>query len=400
MNKKHYIIIGASAAGIAAANQIKKNNPNAEVICISKENEYPYNKCFLADYMIGAKEEKEIFLRTSLEEKDLIKDTVILIDSKNKIVHCSSGRRLLCDKLLLAMGSSPFIPPLMQNNYKGMFTFHTLSDANAILGYCKKNRISKAVIIGAGLSGIECADALYKNGISVSVIERSHKILSAFLDEKSSTFLRATIEKCGVKVYCKQTVKAIEQTNNRVTGVQLENGDSLPTSLVIIATGLRPNISLAQHAGIMCNEYGILVNEHMQTNQADIYAAGDVIAVIDRLTNKWMGSCTWPDAMLQGMYAAHAMTNNPREYSGPSIITSSSFFDLHLAHAGILEIQENNDMLVVKEGTDFCYRLLLQNGMLKGFSIVGPKAIVSHIRKYILNEVLFEPTILDVLNYK
>ena len=394
---EHYIIIGASAAGIAAANQIKKNDPQAEVICISKENEYPYNKCFLADYMVGAKEEKEIFLRTSLEEKDLIKDTVVSINAINKHIECSSGTRIEYGKLLLAMGSSPFIPPLMQKSYEGMFTFHTLNDANTILGYCKQNNISKAVIIGAGLSGIECADALYKNDISVSIIERSARILPTFLDENSSTFLQAKIENCGVKVYCNQIVKAIEQSNNQVAGVQLENGDSVPTSLVIITTGLRPNILLAQQAGIVCNEYGILVNEYMQTNIADIYAAGDVITVIDRLTNKWMGSCTWPDAMLQGMHTAHAMTNNPRPYLGPSIITSSSFFDLHLAHAGILEIQDKNDTLVAKEGTDFCYRILLRNGILKGFSIVGPKAILSNIRKYILNEVLFEPTILNVL---
>ena len=386
---KHHVIIGASAAGIAVANKLVQLEPDSFITCITKENELPYNKCLLADYLGGIKKEADTFLKALSfdSKKTLLRNTeIVAIKPESQEIICSDTTAISYDTLFLGMGSSPFIPPFMKNNwYPGVFLFHTLADAHSIIQYSDQKNIKNAVIIGAGLSGIECADALNKRGISITLIERSHQLLPHVLDSQSSDFLKKRIALHNATVYTNQNVTSLQQNKEQLC-VQLDSGLAIEAPLVIVTTGLRPNIHLAQEAGIAVGMHGILVNANMQTNVPTIYAGGDVIQVSNLLTHEQTNSCLWPDAMLQGMHAAFAMTGQPKPYKGASLIMSSAFFGLDMAHAGILESPDSSDQLIIKAHDTYYHKYLLCQGKLKGFSVLGNAHNLGLLKRTLLTQ--------------
>jgi len=392
MSKK-CVIIGASAASIAVINKLVRLDPEAEIICITGQDEHPYNKCFLADYLAGAKDEQSIQLIPLNGYPRIVFKTgtsLIAIDPIVKTITCSDGSLVPYDRLFLGMGGSLSILPCMPKEWhQGIFTFHTLSDANRILEYVGKNHVSKAVIIGAGLSGIECADVLQKKGIDITLVERQSRILNQFFDNDASQFLVKCIEDSNGRVLNNQTVVAIRSNSGKVTGVELASGESIEADLLIMATGVRPNIQIAQAAGIAVVPQGVLVDQYMQTSIPDIYAGGDLIAVTNTLTGEVMTSCTWPDAMLQGIHAAHAMAGQPKPYLGAAIITSSAFFGIHFAQAGLIEPQKG-DQLILKREAGYYHRFILREGALKGFSVLGNVHNFGVLRKMILTGQPFD----------
>lgn len=389
-----YVIVGASAASMAVINKLVRLVPEAQIICIAGQYETPYNKCLLADYLAGTKDLQSIQLITpSNQGAGVIFKTGISLKSINptsKTIMCSDDSIIAYDRLFLGMGGNPFIPPFMPTEWhKGIFTFHTLADANKILDYVAGNHVAKAVIIGAGLSGIECADVLQKKGIDITIVERQPRILHQFLNNDSAQFLVERIQEGKGRVFDGQTVVAIQGDLSKVTGVQLASGQLLEADLVILATGIRPNIQIAQNAGIVSVPQGVLVNQYMQTSIPDIYAAGDLIAITNTLTGEVMTSSTWPDAMLQGIHAAQAMVGQPKPYLGAAIIASSAFFGLNFAQAGLCEPQ-NGDQVIVKKEIDYCHRFILRNGALKGFSVLGNAHNLGMLRKMILTGQAFD----------
>jgi NADH oxidase (H2O2-forming) len=264
---------------------------------------------------------------------------------------------------------------------KNVFTFHTVADANGILDYVKQNQVKRVIVCGAGLSGLEAADALSKHGLNITLIEKNNRVLSTLLNEESAAFLHKQIAQAGVTLRCNTQMSQFALQDDQITAVQLTDGAILETDLVIVATGLQANTDLAKKAGIIVNNNGVVVNEFMQTNLPHIYAGGDLIEVKDQLTGITTRSCMWPDAMQQGMLAASAMLGKPRAYAGPSLIISSAFFGLKFAHAGILSPSEG---VFQRQGEDYCHRYLLENGILRGFQVLGNRHNLGNLRRILL----------------
>lgn len=368
-----YVVIGASAASIAFMNKIARLDAQASIICISQEPELPYNKCFLADYCAGLKAEHEVLLNTSFLTNRvtwLLNTQVINIDAHNKTVITKQGQSINYGTLFLGMGSSPYIPSFALNN-TNIHTFHTLKDTNVLLEKVRAGTFKKkAIIIGAGLSGIECADALHKNGVQVTLIEQKATILPSILDNDSAVFLQKHIAGQGISVLTNQTVTSIDQAAKRVF---LSDQSCLEADVIMVATGLRPNTYLTQNAGIEHGPLGgILVDESMQTSQKGIFAGGDLIETINTLTGQVTLSCTWPDAMFQGMMAAQAAFGQPGQpYKGAPIIVNSAFFGLNFAQAGIKGCVATNAQKIVKKGIHCYQSYIVENDQLKGFIVLG-----------------------------
>lgn len=385
MTSNSYVVIGASAASIAFMNKIARLDAQAPIICISQEKELPYNKCFLADYCAGIKAEPEVLLNTTFLNNRVtwrLNTQVIHIDTAAQKVVTSDGQSIEYGILFLGMGSGPFIPSFAANN-ANIFTFHTLNDTNKLLAQVRAGACTKAIIIGAGLSGIECADALHKNGVQVTLIEQKTTILPAILDTDSAFFLQEHIATQGITILTNQTVTSIDEAAKQVC---LSDQTCLEADVIVVATGLRPNTYVMRNTGIEQGPLGgILVDERMQTSVKGVFAGGDLIEITNILSGQATLSCTWPDAMFQGMMAAQAAFGQPGQpYKGAPIIVNSAFFGLNFAQAGLIGYNNLNTQKIVKKGHDFYQSYAVDNDQLKGFIVLGNTHDFGMLKRLIL----------------
>ncbi len=375
MEKYTYLIIGNSAGGISALNKLWQLDSAGSILCISDEQERPYNKCFLADYLSGEKKEGQIFTKIFHPNVDfLFGKRVIEIDRERKVVNLSDNSRIAYHKLLLATGSSPSIPMISGIDAVGVFTFHTLRDTNRILSYIKQNDFSHVTIIGAGLSGLEAADALRSQNLDVTIIERLAHVLSHQIDKEAASFIQERMQEHGISFIPNQEVTEILSLHGKVHGVTLSDGSHMSTHAVICATGLKPNSELARAADIRLIGDSVWVDKYMRTSDEHIYAAGDVVVVKDQLTEELVRSCTWPDAMHQGLIAALAMSDNAKAYPGVVTVISSAFFGVKFAACGYLPHTHKGEgyTTVSCKGSpeEYC-KMFVKNGVPGGFIMMG-----------------------------
>lgn len=391
--QKQYVLIGASAASFGALHSLQKLDPNAHITLISAENEKPYNKCKLADFLGGSISQEDLLLSSSSHENVsfIFGQKVHAIDSKNKKALTDVGQSFCYDALFLGMGSSPWIPDISGIKTKGVFTFHTHADAQSILHYSKEHSVKNVIVIGAGLSGLEAADALLKHHLAVTIIERNSQVLAGMLSHAAAGFLHTKIVQQGARLILNAAVNEVQSTNGCVTGI-LVNGQVMSADLVIIATGLQANTQLCRQAGIAVDAQGVIVNEYLQTNISDMYAGGDLIGSYDTVTGKKVRSCLWPDAMQQGMHAGMAMAGKPKAYAGMAMITSTAFFGIKYAKAGLLE---GADGLLLKSGPDFHHTFLIKDEVLRAFQVLGNVHNLGALRRMLLTRQPITPDQLD-----
>ena len=411
MNKK-YIIIGASAAAIGAINGIRRVDQNGEIICISAEKEMPYNKCFLADYLAGKKElgQLAIFDQAQQDAKRvhlLLGTRITKIDSINKIIFSADGQTFTYDVLLIATGSTAQLPEIARNtSLQGIFTFHTAADAQAIISYCDEYAAKKAVVVGTGLTGLECADALLQRGISVEIVQRGAQLMSNQLDTESAELLANHGVKTGVQFHPNEQVVKIDQLNGKVNGLILKDGKRVVADLVIFATGFKPNSQLAQDAGLLLEQGAIVTSDAMQTSDPHIYAAGDVALVKDQISGQKMISCLWPDAMLQGLIAGQNMATARRSlpsledpdkrrgagqlklYPGMVPIMSSAFFGVKVACYQSKATPIACDLITHNSESDF-YKIYIQNKRVCSFYLVGTISLLGSLKRALLTNTSF-----------
>lgn len=388
---KHYILIGASAASMGAFHKLRQLDATALISIFCAEKELPYNKCLLADFLSGITQQDKLGIYKSSDRVTLYLDTLITsIDPIQKTITTEKGATYTYDQLFLGMGSSPWIPSISGIKSEGVFTFHSLADALAIKAYIAENGCENAVVIGAGLSGLEAADALWQQGLAVTIIEKNDQLLPALLSSEAAAFLQSYITNLGLSLHLNSSVSSINSKQAKIEGVTLNNDATIPTSLVIVATGLAPNTDLCQKAGIKIGKQGVQVNCHLQTSAPDIYAGGDLIEITDLLTGNKMRSCMWPDAMQQGRYAALAMVGQPKSYPGASVIVSSAFFGLKFAQGGLI-----SGLAGIKkaQGADFYHEIAQNQDILQGFRVLGKKHDLGLLRR----QILTKQPLLDIL---
>ena len=396
MQKRH-IIIGTSAAGLSAAKRLALLAPQDEIICISDEAVLPYNKCHLASYLSGEKQELDVL---TLQEQEL--DTkgitfnlgvrVINIDTDAQEITCDDGNVLRYDTLFIGTGSSPKIPPILHiRDCQGVYTFHSLQDSQKLLHLKAERKLQEAVIIGSGLSGLECADALIAHGVRVHVVELRERVLEQQVNRAGADLIEGQMKASGVHFYPNEQVMQIVHEDGTVRGVLLGDGRSIPADTVVIAAGLKPNTELLGNTPISLEMGHVIVNEHLQTNVPGIYAGGDVCMVFDQISGKRMPSRTWSDAMLQGLTAAFNMAGQTRVYPGAVVITSSAFFGLKFATAGaVVDIPADCEIAQISK-PDSYQLFVTRQGILVGFLLVGDTSKLTQCRRAVLNKEPFTP---------
>ena len=281
------VIVGGVAGGMSAATRLRRLNIAAEIIVLEKSGHVSYANCGLPYYVGGVIEEEEsLFLQTpeSLHARFRLDVRVLTeaveVDAANKIVkvrHLLSGEvsEITYDKLILSPGASPVVPPLP--GVERALTLRTVEDVERIVAQVEQ-RPRHAVVIGGGFIGVEIAENLVHKGISTAVAEAMPQVLAP-LDPEMATFVADELVRHGVQVFLGDSVASITADS-----VRLASGEVLPSDLVILAIGVRPDVVLAKSAGLKIGERGgVEVNEYNVTSDANIYAVGDAAEKRDSL---------------------------------------------------------------------------------------------------------------------
>ncbi len=391
---QNIIVIGLSAASMAFITKLKSFDQTSQVIAFSAEKDFPYNRCFLADFLTNESSLADIQLKPEdFFQKNNIQvyfnTKVTKIDPQNQQVF-TDEKSYHYDYLFLGIGTRPFIPASLNNfDGQGVFTFHTLSDMHKISKFIETHNPKSAVVIGAGLNGIEAASSISSKGISVALIEAQNGILPGQADQDAANWLEALIRKKGLMIIKKHKVINLCAHEGFVSSVELDSGTKVATDLVIIAAGSKLNSELLENTGIELYNGSIVVNQNMQTNISNILASGDICVVPDMISKELTRSTTWSDAMLQGLCAATTLSSAQRLYPGMIGMRDSYFFGKDFYACGQTAGISGLLKTICKQTDQDLEIIFTQQGVLKGFMLVGDIARLSELKKIYVTQALY-----------
>ena len=289
--KKKVVIIGGVAAGMKTASRLRRRHGEAEIIVLERGSEVSYGACGFPYYIGGDVKDFSCFTNGPQGIRDAaffkeVKGFEVLVRHEATAINRSEHtvtylnkdtgetKVMAYDKLVLATGSTPVSLPLPGAGLSGIHSFWFPWDVRAVKNELEEHGVTDAVVIGAGLVGMEMAEAFHKLGLNVSVVEMQDRVLPQMLDKEMAELLHKPIQKAGIKLYLNEKTVAFEG-NQRVAAVKTDKR-LIPAQLVIVAVGVRPNVELAREAGLSIGPSGcIAVNEYLETSDADIYAGGD-----------------------------------------------------------------------------------------------------------------------------
>ncbi len=368
-----YVIIGNSAAAAGCIEGIRKYDKSGSITVISDETHHVYSRPLISYYLAGkvipenmVYRKKDFYNKNDVETMLGVRATSI--DPEKKEVELDNSKKVGYDKLLIATGSSPFVPPTEGlGNQDNVFTFLKYDDA---LGIEKLvNKESRVVVIGAGLIGLKAAEGLAPVSGSVHVVELAPRVLPMILDEEAAEPVQKRIEENGVVFHLAMTADKVIGEKH-VEKVILKDGTELPCDILVMGVGVRPNVSEAKAAGANIGR-GILIDDKMRTNVEDIYAAGDVTESVDLVTGERKIMALWPNAYAQGYAAGVDMSGSDDEFSGVFPMNAVGFFGLPVITAGIQEGEGTKVLYKTNEKTGGIKRFIVKDDRLVGMILVG-----------------------------
>ncbi|HEY72826.1 MAG TPA: NAD(P)/FAD-dependent oxidoreductase [Thermoflexia bacterium] len=325
-----HIIVGSGVAGVTAAQAIVRADPSTEVHLFGAESHPYYRRPQLWELIAGQVEKDALIFRPpdwyagrGIHLHLGVRATAL--DPAAHTLALSDDSTVEYDRLLLATGARPFVPPCEGTDKAGVFTLRTMEDALAIKAYAQK--VSTAVVVGGGLLGLETARALHAADLDVTVVEFSSHLLPRQLDAEGAEVLRSLLEAQGLRIITGGATEAITG-DERADGVRLKDGREVPGELVLFSTGIRSEVTLAQEAGLEVNR-GVVVDGHLRTSAADVFAAGDAAEFAGRVYG------IIPAAIEQARVAAANMVElGSSTYTGTLASTTLKIAGAELASLG------------------------------------------------------------------
>lgn len=359
-----YVIIGGSAAAIGCIEGVRSVDKTGEIILITRETEWNYSRPLIS-YLLEGKTTRDkmwcrpdsFFTRNGVTVKAGVLATAL--DAGDRTVRLSTGERLAYDRLLAATGSRPFVPPIPGlETVERTFCFQTLSDASALAEALRPE--SRVLILGAGLTGVKCAEGIRGLCAQIAIADLAPRVLPAVLDDTAAAMVQARMEEKGVRFYLNDSAAAFRGNTAR-----LQSGTELEFDVLVTAVGVRPNTQLVADAGGAV-DWGILVDGRCATTLPDVYAAGDCAQGYDAVSGEKRMLPLWPNAVLQGETAGINMAGGRADYTQGIALNASGVFGLHMVTAGSYE---GESFTVQRDGS--YKRLVTADGVLKGVIMVG-----------------------------
>lgn len=395
---KRIVIIGNGVAGIFTAQYIRNRDKNSQIHVYSDEKYDYYTRIKLPELISEEKtiEDLIVFKEEWYENNNIgtfLDKKITKIDPDQKKIRIEGEDNLIdYDKLVLATGSLPNIPPIdnaQEMEGKGLFTLRNIDDALEIKQYIYENDCKKAIIIGGGLLGLEIAKQIKITGLDTRVVEFFPRLLPKQLDKDCGNMLKEEIKNMGIEVELDaKTQKVLANDSGSVSGILLERGEEYPADIILVQAGVRPKIDLAKEAGLKTDK-GIIIDEYLETSIKDIYAVGDCV--------EYKGE-TWgiiPACMEQSKIAAASIAGEEKkEYTGTTPQTTLKIVGIDLTSVGVYDPSEELgggwEILKKADKKNNCYqKIILKDNKLKGAILFGEKSkkAVPYVRKNIESKV-------------
>lgn len=390
---KKYVIIGNSAAAIGAVQGIRSVDRDGSITIITDEAYHTYSRPLISYWLEGKVADDKIYYREpDFYEKNNVKVIFSVRAEKieNGCVVLDNGEKVQYDKLLVATGSKPFVPPMKDiDKVEDKFTFMTWDSAKAIRE--KVTAGTKVLIIGAGLIGLKCAEALHHLNADITVVDLADRILPSILDVRAGEIMQKHIEDKGTKFILGTSVEQFSKNSAKLT-----NGETVDFDILVIAVGVRPNTELVSDAGGKV-EKGIITDLHQQTTIDNVYASGDCTVSHDCSSNTDRILALLPNAFMQGEVAGKNMAGEETLYLNAIPMNAIGFYGLHIITAGSYDgdedITEDADKEIYK-------KLVFKDGLLKGFILMGDVARAGIYTSMIKEQIPLTEVDLDLLRDK
>lgn len=333
-----YAIIGGGAAGLNAAKAIRERDKTGSIYMLSNEAYPAYNRPMLTKSLVAGLDAEQIAVQEAswYEENNvclLLGKNVVSIDTEKKEIHTDDGAKFKYTKLIYALGSECFIPPIQGADQPEVIAIRRLSDTQKVTELLPQTK--EAVVIGGGVLGLEAAWELKKARCKVTVLELAPRLMGRQLDEGAGEMIKAVSEAQGITIHTGVQIEAIEG-DGHVTGVRLGDGRVFPAQLVIVSCGVRANVAVAKAAGIETDR-AVVVNSRMETSAADVYACGDCAQY------QGINYAIWPQAVEEGKTAGANAAGETLEYTGvPAALT---FHGMNTALFAIGDNGSNPDLV-------------------------------------------------------
>jgi phenylglyoxylate dehydrogenase epsilon subunit len=382
-----YLIIGSSHAGLSALDAIRLQDKEGSLTLVTQESCLPYSPTILPYVLSGQAQPDKVFLR---DQQDLDGLSVVFkpgakvvaVDGGSRQVTFQSGEKIEYEKLLLATGAAPKLPPVQGLNAVPRHVLRTLEDALALRSKIRKG--GTAVVMGAGLIGLHAAENLAKGGMKVVVVEALAQVLPGYFDEEASQMIYRAFSDNGVKILLNEKVSRTKEADDQTT-VSLASGGSLTAGLLVVATGVQPRVEYLKDSGVEVDE-GILVDERMRTNVSGIWAAGDVAKARGFFERSKILNATLPNAVEQGRIAGMDMVDDPalKEYPGAVGMNTYKFFGHRAFSVGMIREEKGCEVEKVAVPESFKYQKLV----FKEDQLVGASGINSDLDPGIMVQLI------------
>ncbi len=384
----NYVILGNSAAAVGCIEGIRSVDPSGPITVISDEPYSVYSRPLISYLLEGRTTlEKMKYRPDDFYEKNGVKTVLGVkaekVDPSAKTVLLENGESVPYDRLLIATGSRPFVPPMEGlDRVEKKFSFMKLDDAKALEAALTKE--SRVLIVGAGLIGLKCAEGIRDRVQSIAVVDLADRILPSILDEKGSAMMQKFLEGQGLSFYLNDSVAQFGPD-----GAELKSGKWVGFDILVVAVGVRPNTQLAAEAGCGVGR-GVTIDEHSRTSVPDIYAAGDCCECLDIADGQTRILAILPNAYLQGETAGVNMAGGEKVFDKAIPMNAIGFFGQHIITAGSYDGEEWTE-----ESNDTYKKLVTKDNRLRGFILIGNVA-----RAGIYTSMIREATPIDSVDFE
>ncbi len=368
-----HVIVGASAAGMAAAEAIRKRDPAAEIVVLTDERHPPYYRPLIPYLLYAGKTPAEIVREPRLTPArlELLSNAhAARLDPAARCLVLADGSTLSYDRLLLATGARPLRPEVAGLNGPGVFTLRTWDDALGLAAAAQGAR--SAVILGAGRIGLKSAFALRHLDLRVTVVEQLDRLVPQQLDPPGAAIFAQAVAQAGIETVLGHTLVQVQRRGAAVTSVVLDDGRQIDADLVVVGVGVRANLDLALTGGLSAGR-GLLVDAHLRASAPDVYAAGDVVETTDIVTGEAIVSGIWTNAAAMGRVAGDNMAGGESTYLGGfALLNAMELGGLPVISVGAIHRAPGDGVEVFAERRGLNYRkLVFQGNRLIGLMLVG-----------------------------
>lgn len=384
-----YVIIGAGPAGVVAAETLRMLDGRADVVIVGDEPEPPYSRMALPYYLIGRIDERGTYLRKHdghFERRriEVRRARVTRIDTATRSLALEGGGTLAYDRLLLATGSRPITPPIPGIDSPGVHNCWTLADGRAIAARMQPG--SRVLLMGAGFIGCIILEALAASGAQLTVVEMQDRMVPRMMNATAGGMIKDWCGGKGVEVLTSTKVTAIEPSG-KALAVTLEDGRTLEVDLVVSATGVKPNVDPLAGTGIEIDQ-GVLVDRHMRTSDANVYAAGDVAQGRDFSTGEHSVQAIQPTAVEHGRIAGCNMAGREVAHRGSVNMNVLDTLGLISSSFGLWMGVDGGDAAELVNRARFRYiNLQFRDDVLVGATALGLTEHVGVLRGLIQTQV-------------